>query len=551
MPDVPPWEATILVVDDTPAKLYILSSWLRRAGYAVVEASGGLEALQRIGELRLDLVVLDVRLPDISGYEVCERIKSDPATASIPVIQISGAAITAADRAIGLHRGADGYLAEPIEPDEFVATVKAALRYHRARQRAERLAGRLRALTDLTLAMNAAQTFDELLSTAVSGTSRILNRHAGVVALAPDGRTRRFTAGPPDGAAALRTAPPSALETLGRQALGQQPGTELLTIPHAYWSAVASDTPARRDITAVMSRTKRDRPPILLGVEPDPPLDEDEESMLRQLGQAVALAVEALRAYAEEHAIALTLQRSLLPSRVPQVPGLDIAWRYQPAVDNVEVGGDFYEVLELDGKVLFAVGDVQGHSLLAATVMAELRHSLRASLIGKIELDQSLALLNDVLRRYHRRMTATVCLMLLDPATGAAQIANAGHIPPLLLDDDGQPAGGGGSDGAGSDIGGGGVRTARYHDRFGNLLLGVADEIYRIDHVTVPPGGAVLMFTDGLVEDRDKYLDDSLEIARQAASRIGDDVNEAADHLIAAFGAREDDVALVIVRRHR
>ncbi|MCK2216383.1 fused response regulator/phosphatase [Actinomadura sp. ATCC 31491] len=530
MSDTTPSAATILVVDDTPTKLYILSSWLRRAGYAVVEATAGLEALRRIAELHPDLVVLDVRLPDISGYEVCERIKNDPATSSIPVIQISGAAITAADRALGLHRGADGYLAEPIEPDEFVATVEAALRYHRARQRAERLAGRLGALTDLTLAMNAAQTFDELLSTAVSGTSRILGRTAGVVALAPDGRTRRLTAVPPDGTVTVRSSPPGALETLGGRALGQKAGIEFLDVPYDYWTSVAPDTPSRRDIVAVVARTKRDRPPILLGLEPEPELDQDELSIMRQIGQAVALAVEALRAYAEEHAIALTLQRSLLPSRVPQVPGLDIVWRYQPAVDNVEVGGDFYEVLELGDQVLVAVGDVQGHSLLAATVMAELRHALRASLIGKVELDQSLSLLNDVLRRYHPRMTATVCLTLLDPATGEAQIANAGHIPPLLLGGDG---------------------TARYHEHFGNLLLGVAEEVYRIDRVVVPPGGSVLMFTDGLVEDRDKYLDDSLEIARRTAEGIGDDMDEAAGRLIDTFGAREDDVALVIVRRHR
>nr|WP_308016027.1 PP2C family protein-serine/threonine phosphatase [Nonomuraea cavernae] len=276
-----------------------------------------------------------------------------------------------------------------------------------------------------------------------------------------------------------------------------------------------------------MSRTKPNRPAVVLGVEQDSELDEDELSILRQLGQAVALAVEALRAYAEEHAIALTLQRSLLPSRVPEVAGLDISWRYQPAFDNVEVGGDFYEVLELGEQVLIGVGDVQGHSLLAATVMAELRHALRASLLDSVDLGRSLALLNDVLRRYHPRMTATVCLTLVDPATGETLVANAGHIPPLLVGADG---------------------TARYHE-LGNLLLGVAGEVYRVDQVTVPPGGAVLMFTDGLIEDRDKYLDESLEIARKVAETIGDDVDEFADRLIESFGAREDDVALVLFRR--
>ncbi|MFD0891192.1 response regulator, partial [Streptosporangium algeriense] len=105
-------QARVLVVDDTPTKLYILSSWLRRAGHEVLQATGGAEALAKVRELRPDLVVLDVRLPDISGHEVCEQIKADPVTASIPVVQISGAAITPADRAHGLERGADAYLAE-------------------------------------------------------------------------------------------------------------------------------------------------------------------------------------------------------------------------------------------------------------------------------------------------------------------------------------------------------------------------------------------------------------------------------------------------------
>lgn len=109
MPDGP---ATVLVVDDTPTKLYILSSWLRRSGHEVLQATGGVEALGKVRDLRPDLVVLDVRLPDMSGYEVCERIKADKATSSIPVIQISGAAITPADRTQGLERGADAYLAE-------------------------------------------------------------------------------------------------------------------------------------------------------------------------------------------------------------------------------------------------------------------------------------------------------------------------------------------------------------------------------------------------------------------------------------------------------
>ncbi|GAA2854232.1 hypothetical protein GCM10010517_12260 [Streptosporangium fragile] len=517
--------ATVLVVDDTPTKLYILSSWLRRSGHQVVQATGGVEALTKVRELRPDLVVLDVRLPDITGYEVCEQIKADESTSSIPVIQISGAAITPADRAQGLERGADAYLAEPVEPDEFAATVEATLRYYRARQRAERMARRLISLTEVTLAMNAAETFDDLLATAVEGTSRILGRHAGTLVLPPDGRIRRFSA-PAGGSAVAKAAPPEALNKLSAMSLDGGTGTRVFTTPIYEWLKLVPDAEISGDVSSVLCRTKADRPPVYLGVDAVPPLDEDEFNILRQLGQALALTVDALRAYIEEHAIALTLQRSLLPARIPEIPELTISWRYQPAVDNVEVGGDFYEVIKLDHRVLIAIGDVQGHSLLAATVMAELRHALRASVLSATDLGASMALLNNVLRRYHPGMTATVCLILLDPATGEMEVANAGHIPPLLIGD-GQAA---------------------YH-RMGNLLLGVAEETYRVDPLTLPEGGSVLMFTDGLVEDRDKLLDESLEIVRRLADDTGCDLEAFCDRLIARFGAREDDVALVMFRR--
>ncbi|GAA3124489.1 fused response regulator/phosphatase [Streptosporangium carneum] len=521
-------QATVLVVDDTPTKLYILSSWLRRSGHQVMQATGGLEALAKVREIRPDLVVLDVRLPDISGYEVCEQIKADPATASIPVVQISGAAITPADRAHGLERGADAYLAEPVEPDEFAATVEATLRYYRARQRAERMAERLAALTEVTLAMNSADTFDELLATAVEGTSRILDRQAGTLALPPDGRIRRYAATPPESVATSRSTTPDTLPRLSSISLGNAAGTQVFTVALDDWLKLIPDSPVEGGITGVLCRTKVGRPPVYLGVEAVPVLDEDESNVLRQLGQALALAVDALRAYAEEHAIALTLQRSLLPASLPKTPGLEISWRYQPSVDNIEVGGDFYEVLRLGERVLIAIGDVQGHSLLAATVMAELRHALRASLIGTVDLGASMALLNDVLRRYHPGMTATVCLTLIDPATGEMEVANAGHIPPLLIGDD----------------------EARY-DRLGNLLLGVADETYRVDTLTVPENGVVLMFTDGLIEDRDKLLDESLEIVRHLAETVEEDLELFCDRLIKQFGAREDDVALVAFRRRK
>lgn len=106
--------AAVLLVDDDEAKRYVMATWLRRAGHTVTETAPGSEALSKVGDA--DLVLLDVNLPDMSGFDVCRQIKSDPATTAIPVIQVSATAVEIADRAQGLTQGADAYLVEPTEP---------------------------------------------------------------------------------------------------------------------------------------------------------------------------------------------------------------------------------------------------------------------------------------------------------------------------------------------------------------------------------------------------------------------------------------------------
>jgi len=120
-----------LVVNDDPASRYVTSRILTHAGYGVVEAETGQEGLDRARE-GADVIVLDVKLPDVDGFEVCRRLKADPATASIPVLQTSAAYTTAESRAQGLDSGADGYLVQPFEAIELVATLSALLRARRA-----------------------------------------------------------------------------------------------------------------------------------------------------------------------------------------------------------------------------------------------------------------------------------------------------------------------------------------------------------------------------------------------------------------------------------
>tara|TARA_B110001454_G_C12723002_1_gene435613 strand:- start:2597 stop:4561 length:1965 start_codon:yes stop_codon:yes gene_type:complete len=118
----------ILVVDDTEATRYAVARTLRASGYETIEAASGLQALELVATEKPDLVTLDIHLPDINGFEVCRRIKGNPRTSHIPVLQVSASYVTSKDRIHGLEGGADNYLTHPFEPPVLLATVKALLR---------------------------------------------------------------------------------------------------------------------------------------------------------------------------------------------------------------------------------------------------------------------------------------------------------------------------------------------------------------------------------------------------------------------------------------
>ena len=130
----------ILIVDDNDAGRYAKSRVLRQAGYEVLEAGTGREALEHLAAGEPDLVLLDVRLPDINGLEVCRRIKQNPVTRLLPVIQMSASFCDDSSKVAGLEGGADGYITEPTEPALLIATVRAFLRMHKAERAVRELA---------------------------------------------------------------------------------------------------------------------------------------------------------------------------------------------------------------------------------------------------------------------------------------------------------------------------------------------------------------------------------------------------------------------------
>jgi len=133
-----PDDARLLVVDDVDASRFIKVQMLRRAGFTVAEASTGTEALAYARAMRPDIVVLDVNLPDISGFDVCRQLKQDAGVPAVQVLHVSQTAITDTDRARGLDGGADMYLIEPFGATVFVATIRALLRVRRAEANLER-----------------------------------------------------------------------------------------------------------------------------------------------------------------------------------------------------------------------------------------------------------------------------------------------------------------------------------------------------------------------------------------------------------------------------
>lgn len=125
---------SILNVDDYKPSLYARTKVLRQAGFAVSEATNGTQTLQLVSELRPSLVLQDVNLPDMSGYEVCKQIRSTPAIAGTPVLHISASHVQSQHQVYGLDSGADSYLVEPIDPSVLVATIRAFLRARQAEE---------------------------------------------------------------------------------------------------------------------------------------------------------------------------------------------------------------------------------------------------------------------------------------------------------------------------------------------------------------------------------------------------------------------------------
>jgi PAS domain S-box-containing protein len=237
------------------------------------------------------------------------------------------------------------------------------------------------------------------------------------------------------------------------------------------------------------------------------------------------------RVYEREHRIAETLQRSLLPEKLPEIEGLELAARYLPAGTETAIGGDWYDAMELpDGRVALVVGDVVGHGLRAAAIMGQLRTASRAYAQVEPSPAEVVARLNRLIVGGEEEGMATVLFLVLDRDNGRVVFTSAGHPPPLVL----------------------GPGGPRFLEGGRSVPVGAADPaVFREGEDTLAPGSTLLLYTDGLVERRDVPLEHRLAQLAAAAGAAGGELPDLCAQIVSAVLGRSepgDDVALLAVR---
>jgi GAF domain-containing protein/anti-sigma regulatory factor (Ser/Thr protein kinase) len=254
----------------------------------------------------------------------------------------------------------------------------------------------------------------------------------------------------------------------------------------------------------------------------------DDRQLLQLAADRAAPAIENAQLF-EQRRVAEVLQRTLMPAELPSIAGLEIASRYVPAAGS-SLGGDWYDVFELpESRIALAVGDVVGHGVHAAAVMAQLRTALRAYAAEGYRPARAVSAVDHLMGQLGPTAMTTLVYLVLDPLEETIEVVNAGHLPPLLIDPEGQ---------------------ARYLSLAAAMPLGIADaEQYRSEVVPFTAGTAVVLYTDGLVERRDEPIDDGLDRLRAVGTESRDVEQlcaDALDRLLTAGPA--DDVALVAAR---
>lgn len=532
MSDAPHDEVTLLLVDDTPQNLVALEGILAPLGHRLLLASSGEDALRHLLGADVSLILLDVRMPGMDGFETARHIKQRTRTSDIPIVFLTAFGDDAARVAEGLSSGAVDYLTKPLDPTLLRAKVQVLVDLHqrtRALQHeSEVLAQRLdeqyaaesrnlRELAEAALVINSTSSLEQML--------RVIDESAREVCAARVAETILSDGTDLSPLHRIVWDERVPVRMTAKQVEGALGGFGLADAPTGHpllegWLAAP-----------LIGRTGRRIGVLQVADKHEGDFTESDELLLTQLAQLAAVAVENAERFEQEHDIAQTLQRSLLPSSLPPVRGLEMAVRYQPGGAGSQVGGDWYDAVPLDdGRVALTVGDIMGRGTRAAAVMGQLRTALRAYALQDLPPTVVMRSIDRLLQDVGDDAMATATFLVLDPFQHRFEVVAAGHPPPLLVAPDG-------------------TRTFVGCDP--HTPLGVLDApLYNPTVQSIPPGAMLLLYTDGLVEERGENLADGL--ARLAACLDGapDGLEDLCDHVLRCMVPEEknDDIALLAVR---
>jgi PAS domain S-box-containing protein len=653
----------IAVVDDQADSLIALETVLAPLGHRVVTARSGEEALKCLLDRDFAVIVMDVRMPGLDGFETVELIKQRRRNEDVSVIFLTGAGADGEQITRGYSAGAVDYIVKPVDPDVLRSKVAILLELQRKNAELRESEERFRtafedapigmglstidgrwlevnsALCDL-LGRSPVQLLEQPLwqlahpadrererdawrrllrdKPRLDQSEKRFMRHDGeVVHAIVNVSLTRDARGQPMGYVwqvvdvteqrraeaerAARTEAEAVAVTIGKlqqvteAALEHLEPGELMTLlvqrvreafradfarilliePHhegeltlgaavGFGAQPENTTVPIRD---VLEQVVGEGRPIILGdlhggAGLDPMLGaaapralmvspltvkgrmagvveigsrrsrrftSEEESLLVLMADRAGLAIEHARAYEREVGTVEMLQRSLLPDRLPQRPGVRIAARYLPG--GADVGGDWYDAIPLDdGALGVAMGDVVGHGIGAAALMGQLRHAARAYAVEGHQPSDVLDRLDKLVRGLDGAQMATLLYMVVDSDLRHVRFASAGHMPPLVVEPGGSP---------------------RFLEGAPNPPLGVFDSAGHTEVVAdLEAGSTIVLYTDGLVEERGVSIDAGLEALRRAAADPGHP-EELVDHLVdsmLAIHPAHDDIAVLALQ---
>jgi anti-anti-sigma factor len=271
---------------------------------------------------------------------------------------------------------------------------------------------------------------------------------------------------------------------------------------------------------------------VLVSTDPGRRFEEADLRVAEDLADRCALAADNARLYRHQHGVAEALQRSLLPERLPAVAGIEFAARYLPGGAGVEVGGDWYDVIQNPGgELVLVIGDVAGRGVAAASTMGQLRTAARAYALEGHSPATLLARVNRLTHAASLRDMATALCLAYEPASGQLRCANAGHPPPIVIS-------------AGGDV--------SVLETSVSLPLNVdAGALFTETRERLEPGSTVLLYTDGLIERRGEAISEGVRDLERTIAHAPSGAEAlctyVAEHVRGAV-ERRDDVALLAFR---